>query len=177
MINERAGSPKLVRDLMTVGVCTCPPETPVLDIARIVIERDIEAIVVLDAEEGHALGVISQDELVEASTRSQVNALKAEDIMKDGVIKVLPDIPITAAAQLMKDNKVRVLFLMHHSGGVEYPAAMISYKHILRHLAARNRDELRDLGVNAERRSPIQVFIERRDAARKRVHHIKNKET
>jgi hypothetical protein len=50
---------------------------------------------------------------------------------------------------------------------------MISYRHILRHIAAQSEDELRDLGISAERRSPIDVFIEKRDAARREAesHH------
>jgi hypothetical protein len=66
----------------------------------------------------------------------------------------------------MRDQGVRVLFLMHHAAGVVYPAAYISYRHILRHLSARTPEELRDLGLQAERKSPIEIFIERRDAAR-----------
>jgi hypothetical protein len=86
--------------------------------------------------------------------------------MRDGVPQVPPDIPLTAAAQLMQDFKVRTLFLMHHAGGIEYPAAMISYKHLLRHLVADNETELRDLGIGAERQTPLEMFIQRRDAAR-----------
>ena len=86
--------------------------------------------------------------------------------MRDGVPQVPPDIPLVAAAQLMQDLKVRTLFLMHHAGGIEYPAAMISYKHLLRHLAADNEAELRDLGIRAERKTPLEMFIQRRDAAR-----------
>ena len=166
MAEERAGSPKLVRDLMTVGVVTCSPQTPVGDVARLLLEKGLEAVIVLDTEEGHALGIVGQDELIQAYTRSEVHSLKAEDIMSDGVPQVPPDIPILAAAQLMQDKGVRVLYLMHHSGGVIYPAGMISYQHILRHLAARNEDELNDLGIYAERKSPLQAFILRRDAAR-----------
>jgi len=36
-------------------------------------------------------------------------------------------------------------------------------------LAARSPDELRDLGIQAERKSPIETFIERRDEARRRA--------
>ncbi len=74
-----------------------------------------------------------------------------------------PDIPLTAAAQMMQDQRVRVLFLMHHAGGIEYPAALISYQHLLRHLAARDDDELRDLGISAARQSPLETFIQRRE--------------
>jgi predicted transcriptional regulator len=168
MVEDRAASPELVRDLMTVGVATCSPDTSVGDIARLFLEKELEAIVVLDVEEGHALGVVSRDELVQAFTRPDARLLKAEEVMSEGVPQAPPDIPLIAAAQLMRDKGVRVLFLMHHAGGVMYPAAMISYQHILRYLAARNQDELRDLGIDAQRQSPLKVFIASRDAARNR---------
>ena len=41
---------KLVRDLMTVGVPTCPPTTPLVDLTRLMLEKNWEAVVVLDGE-------------------------------------------------------------------------------------------------------------------------------
>jgi predicted transcriptional regulator len=149
---------------MTVGVLTCSPETPVLELARMMLDKGQEAIVVLD--EGSATGVIDQDSLVQAYTHQDVRNLKAEDIMQEGVPQVPPDIPLAAAAQLMLDQGRRSLFLMHHSAGIEYPAAVISYHHVLRHLAARDASELSDLGIHAERRSPLDSFIQKRNEAR-----------
>jgi CBS domain-containing protein len=159
---------RLVRDLMTVGVPTCSSETSVIDLARLMLEQGWEAVVVLDALEGHALGVVSQDELVRAYTHSEYRKISVMDIMRDGVPQVPPDIPLTTAAQIMQDQGVRVLFLMHHAGGIEYPAAMISYRHLLRHLIASDDEELRDLGIRAERQAPLDLFIQRREAARNR---------
>lgn len=168
MPEEPRPMPELVRDLMTVGVATCPPDTLIVDIARLMLEKGLEAVVVLDTEEGHALGVVSQDELAGAFARSEVRTLTAEQVMRDDVPQAPPDIPLTAAAQVMRDQNTRVLFMMHHAGGVIYPAGMITYAHLLRHLAARNPEELRDLGISAERKSPIEIFLERRDEARRR---------
>ena len=158
---------KLVRDLMTVGVPTCPPQTPIVDLVRLMLEKNWEAVVVLDGEEGHALGVVGQDELVKAYEREDARTLTAEQIMHEGVPQIPPDIPLTVAAQMMLDQKVRALFLMHHAGGVVYPAAMITYRHILRYLAAQSNDELKDMGIAAARKAPLEQFIERRDAAKK----------
>ena len=58
--------------------------------------------------------------------------------------------------------------MMHNSGGIEYPAASITYSHILRFISADNMNDLNDLGIYADRKSPVEVFIERREAARKR---------
>lgn len=167
MSENRSADPKLVRDIMTVGVATCSPDTPVGDVARLLLEKGLEAVVVLSPVDGNALGYVSQDELVRAYAHQQTEGLTAEQVMRDEVLQTPPDIPLTAAAQLMLDHKVRVLFLMHHSSGIEYPAAFISYQHLLRLIGARNRDELQDLGMHASRQSPLEAFIQRRDAARR----------
>jgi CBS domain-containing protein len=165
MTDIENSKPQLVRDLMTVGVVTCLPETSIIDIARIMLDSDVEAVVVL--EEGNALGIIGQDELVKAFTRPDYAALTAEQILREGVPQIPADIPLAAAAQFMLDQKVRALFLMHHAGGIEYPAALISYRHLLRLMAARNPQELNDLGIQAERQSPLDTFLRRRDEARR----------
>lgn len=157
---------KLVRDLMTVGVETCTPDTPIAQVARAMLLNQLDEVVVL--EEGNALGVIGQKELVKAYAQGDTDKLVAEDVMREGIPQVPPDIPLIAAAQVMLDMDVRTLFLMHQSAGIEYPAALISFRHLLRHLAADDIEELRDLGISAERKSPLETFIERRNAARKR---------
>jgi predicted transcriptional regulator len=159
----------LVRDLMSVGVLTCPPTTPIVEIARLLLDKQLEAIVVLD-HEGHAAGMVSQDELVRAYTQDNWRALTAEAVMRAAVPQVPPDIPLTAAAQIMQDQGVRVVFLMHHAGGIEYPAAALSYRSILRYLAARSEADLQDLGIAAARQPPLDTFIQKRDSARQRSH-------
>jgi CBS domain-containing protein len=154
---------KLVRDLMTVGVVTCSTQTPIKAIAQAVMEKDLEAVVVLDSE-GHALGFVGQDDLVQAYSAGNYENLNAQDIMRDGIPQIPPDIPIAAAAQLMHDQGLRVFFLTHHAGGIEYPAALISYKHFLRHLIINDEEEIKDLGIRAERTAPLDAFFERRDA-------------
>jgi CBS domain-containing protein len=159
---------KLVRDLMTVGVPTCKHDTPVRDIARYLLEHHVEAMCVLD-EDGHGIGVAGEQQLVSVYGRDNLDELRAEDIMSEGVPELGADIPLTVAAQMMKDMGIRIAYMMHNSAGIIYPAAFISYHHILRHLAAKDESELKDLGLAAERKSPIEQFIARRDEARKRA--------
>jgi CBS domain-containing protein len=159
---------KLVRDLMTVGVPTCKTTTPVVDVARFLIENNVEEMVVL-GDEGEGVGICGYKELVNAYEREDVRELTAEEIMSEGVPELPSDIPLKLAAQLMKDKDIRVAYMNHNSAGIIYPAASISYKHIVRHLAAKDESELKDLGINAERKSPLEQFIERRDEARKQA--------
>ena len=69
---------------MTVGVPTCKRDTPIGDIARFLLEQNVEAMCVLDAE-GHGIGVVGYEELVRAYGREDAQTLTAEDIMSEGV--------------------------------------------------------------------------------------------
>jgi len=160
--------PILVRDLMTVGVPTCKIDVLVVDIARFIIENNVEEMVVLGAE-GEGVGVVGYEELVRAYGRDNLETLTAEKAMREGVPELPSDIPLTVAAQMMRDQNIRVAYMTHNSSGIIYPAAMISYKHIVRHIAAKDENDLKDLGIKAERKSPLEQFIARRDEARKRA--------
>jgi CBS domain-containing protein len=159
---------KLVRDLMTVGVPTCKTTTPLVDIARFLVENQVEEMVVL-GDEGEGVGIVGYEELVKSYSKEDVRSLTAENIMREGVPELPADITVALAAEMMKDRGIRVAYMLHNSAGIIYPAAMISYRHIVRHLAAQDDSELKDLGLTAERKSPIEKFIERRDEARKKA--------
>ena len=139
-----------------------------MDIASFIIDNNVEEMVVL-GDEGEGVGVVGYEELVSAYHRENIRELTAEEVMSEGVPELPSDIPLTAAAQMMKDQKIRVAYMNHNSAGIIYPAAMISYKHIVRHLAAKDESELKDLGLAAERKSPLEVFAARRDEARKKI--------
>ena len=158
----------LVRDLMAVGVPTCALDDSVVELTRWFLEKDIEGAVVLD-DNGHGAGVVTHDELVKAYAKGGYELLTAQDVMRADVPTVPPDIPLTAAAQIMQDMKTRIIYMTHHAGGIEYPAAYLTYKHLLRHLAAEDGAELKDLGIKAEREAPLETFFRRRDEALKRA--------
>ena len=160
--------PKLVRDLMTVGVPTCKTTTNIVDIARYILEQGVEEMVVLGVE-GEGVGIVGYEQLIGAYNLENVKSLTAEEIMREGVPELPADISLGLAAQMMKDKNIRVAYMTHNSAGIIYPAALISYKHILRHLAANNDSELKDLGLAAERKSPIDTFLARRDEARRKA--------
>ncbi len=169
--NMKAGMPEtdlptLVRDLMTVGVLTCNPQTKVPELAQMLLDHDLDEVIVLD--EGKALGVVGQDELIAAFSRDEHKNLTALEVMREGVLQVPPEIPLTAAAQLMRDQGTRTFFLMHHAAGIEYPAAAISYKHLLRLLVADSSADLSDLGIRADRTAPLDGFIQRREETKKK---------
>jgi len=153
---------------MSVGVPTCKTTTPILDIARFILDQQVEEMVVLGME-GEGVGIVGYEELVTSYSKEEAKSLLAEDIMREGVPEIPADISLVLAAQLMKDKGIRVGYMTHNSAGIIYPAAYISYRHILRHLAAKDDSDLKDLGLAAERKSPIETFIQRRDEARRKA--------
>ena len=162
--DNKSSSPKLVRDLMSVGVLTCSLDTAVIELTRVLLEKELEGAVVLD-DQGHAAGAVTRDDLVRAYASGEYEALTAEQVMEDGIQEVPPDIPLTAAAQIMQDRGIRIVFLMHNAGGISYPAAMLSFTHLLRHLAMEETVDLHDLGIKASREAPLESFFKRRDEA------------
>jgi CBS domain-containing protein len=165
MSEQKSAPPTLVRDLMSIGVLTCSPETTVVDLTRVLLDRDLEGVVVLD-DQGHAAGAVGRDDLIRAYSTGEYEEMTVEQIMQDGLAQIPPNIPLTAAAQIMQDKGVRILYLTHHAGGIEYPAAMLSYKNLLRHMAMEDEEELSDLGIEADRELPLESFVKRRDSAR-----------
>ena len=120
-------APKLVRDLMHIGVTTCQADTPLVEAVRILLGQGLESCIVLD-QNSHAVGVLGRREAVAAYGRSgassgDVHSLTVADAMQPEILTVPPDIPATAAAQIMLDRDVRELYLMHHGGGRSWPAA------------------------------------------------------
>jgi CBS domain-containing protein len=158
---------RLVRDLMTVGVLTCKTSTPALDVARFLLEKNLDELVVLN-DEGEAVGICGLEQLAPLYGRDDLASLTAEDVMSEGVPDLPADLPVSVAAQTMIDRGIRTAYMMHNSAGIIYPAGFISFRHILRGLAARDDQELSDLGIAAKRQAPLDVFIKRRDEARRR---------
>jgi CBS domain-containing protein len=117
-------TPTLVRELMTVGVATCKTSTPIQEVASFLIEHNLEEMVVLNAD-GEGVGVCGYNELVGVYGREDLANLTAENVMREGVTELPADIPIAAAAQMMKDMGVRAAYMNHNAAGITYPAAFI----------------------------------------------------
>ncbi len=60
------------------------------------------------------------------------------DVMRVDIPEIPPDIPAIVAAQIMLDQGVREMYLMHHDGGIRWPAAALRFKDVLQCLAEMN---------------------------------------
>lgn len=150
---------------MTIGVSTCKTTASAQEVSRFLLDHLLEEMVVISPE-GEGVGVCGYDELIAACGKEDLAHTPVDEIMREGVPEIPADIPIFAAAHWMRDMHIRVAYLMHQAAGISYPAAYISYQHILRVLAAQKEEELKDLGIHANRTLPLEAFKQKRDAAR-----------
>jgi CBS domain-containing protein len=117
------------RDLMTADVITVPPETPVVAMARLLAERGISAVPVLD-NSGALLGLVTEADLIrrlagqedrpqgwltnlfadpgkQAERYARTHGATARDVMTEEVVTVEEDATATQIAHLMEEKQIR----------------------------------------------------------------------
>jgi CBS domain-containing protein len=117
------------RDLMTADVVTVPPETPVLAMARLLADRGISAVPVVDGQ-GQVLGIVTEADLVrrlageadkpsgwfaslfgnqerDAERYARTHGVTARDLMTAEVVAVDPDALASQVAHMMEDRGIR----------------------------------------------------------------------
>jgi CBS domain-containing protein len=101
---------RIIRDFMCRGVVTCSVKADTAEIAKIMFDNDVSAIVVLDAKL-NACGVISKTDLIGFYGR-KLSEVTAEDIMTSEVYTVSPNTLVYEAVQLMLDRKIHQLVIV-----------------------------------------------------------------
>lgn len=102
-----------VEDAMRPGVISCPPETPLVAVARIIATKHIHCIVVADPDEREGAltwGLISGLDLVGAADGFENRV--ARDIAATEPVRVSTDDRLEQAAQLMVDHQVEHLIVV-----------------------------------------------------------------
>jgi len=86
------------------------PETPVVDIARIMAARRIGAVLIV-TRTGQVAGILSERDIVKAvaDRRNGIRCLAAEELMTREVIMIGPDTPVEAALEIMDQGYFRHL--------------------------------------------------------------------
>jgi CBS domain-containing protein len=119
----------LARDLMTPDVVTVPPETPVMAMARLLADRGISAVPVVDGQ-GKVLGIVTEADLIrrlageedrpsswfgalfsdpasQAERFARTHGVTAADLMTEKVVAVAPDTTAAHIAHLMEEQHIR----------------------------------------------------------------------
>ena len=119
------------KDIMTVDVVAVKKETSLKDLARILYEKHINGVPVID-DEGGLIGIICESDLIRKDKRlhiptvvalfdwvlylespkkiereiARINATTVEDLYKKRVITVGPETPVEEIATLMTEKKI-----------------------------------------------------------------------
>ena len=127
-----------VADAMTTGLISCPPETPLRAVARIMTERRVHAVYVFDYgveddENVELWGLVSDLDLV-AAARGELDAETARDVSITPLVTVLSDDTLDHAARLMAEYGVSHLAVISPTTG--RPVGVLSTLDIARVVAA-----------------------------------------
>jgi CBS domain-containing protein len=122
------------RDVMTNGVITVTSDTPVTEVAELLLEKGISAAPVEDAE-GRLIGMISEADLMHraeigqdkpkrwwvampqaelADAYAKAHGSKARDIMHAGIHSVSPDTSLTNVVATMEKHRIKRVLVMEH---------------------------------------------------------------
>jgi CBS domain-containing protein len=137
---ERRGLDEItVAEAMHPGVLTCPLETSLRDVARMMSLYRIHAVVAFgedsdDAEGPGLWGVVSDLDLVQAAVSGDLADRTARGTAVTPVLMVRPEDTLLHAAQLMSEHEVTHLVVADH--GSVRPVGVISTLDLARALAA-----------------------------------------
>jgi len=115
---------RFIRDVMCRGVVTCGVNATVDKIARIMLDNDVSALVVVD-ERLDACGIVSKTDLI-GSYGKELSLITAEDIMSPKILTVSPDTLLHEAIQLILENKVHQLVIVTQGGAHRRPVAIFT---------------------------------------------------
>ena len=99
---------KLARDVMTVNPACCTPETPLEQVAKLMVQHDCGEIPVIDSAE-HVVGVVTDRDIVSRLVAQGKNPLAytADICMTDPVVTVLGETPIAEVLSTMEKHQIR----------------------------------------------------------------------
>jgi CBS domain-containing protein len=99
-----------VRDVMTRNPAVCTSDTPLQDVARLMVTHDCGEIPVVDGQDSlRPVGVITDRDITCRAIAEGLNPadLTAGDCMTTPVVTVAPDMDLDACCNLMESKQVR----------------------------------------------------------------------
>lgn len=129
-----------VGDAMSHGVISCPPETPLRVVARMMATHGVHAVFVFEradepGEEPHLWAVVSDLDLV-AATQLDLDALTAGATAVTPLVSVAADSSIAEAGSLMAQYGIAHLAVTDPTSASRRPIGVISTLDIARAVAA-----------------------------------------
>jgi len=124
-----------VRDLMFYGLVACKPEDDLETVARVMIENDVHAVVIQEAEQ--AVGVVSQTDLVlarQVRTADKARKTAAREIMSEGCATCDLETSLSEAVTAMTRMGIHRLVVTKPVEDRNVPIGVISMTDVVRKL-------------------------------------------
>jgi CBS domain-containing protein len=106
-----------VREIMTTNVACCNPNTPLQQVARMMVEHDCGEIPVVDAN-NHVVGVITDRDICcrAVSECLDCNTTTVGQVMTNDVVSVTPNASTDDVCGLMEQHQIRRIVVTDTNG-------------------------------------------------------------
>lgn len=121
----------IVRDAMRVGVITCRRQTPLADVAHMMVGYDVHSVVVSDVDQRGPWGIVTSIDLARAA--EDLGSLTAGDVASTELVTVRSTDSLEAAAKLMAEHGVTHLIVTQPDS--DDPVGVVSARGIAAALA------------------------------------------
>jgi CBS domain-containing protein len=108
-----------VKEVMTANPACCTPDTPLPEVARLMVEHDCGEIpVVQNQTQKTPVGVVTDRDIVCRTVAKDRNPLDltAADCMTRPAVTVTPDTSVEECCQIMEDKRIRRVPVVDDSG-------------------------------------------------------------
>jgi len=128
---------KLIRDVMTRGVVTVSIRNTCKQVTKLLNKKDFSGVCVV-GDDGKAIGVISNMDILKVIGKDKWENMTAESIMTSNLETVEPTSTLIEAANIMKTKHVHRLLILSEGGvGIsQTPIGIVSVSDIVRESAS-----------------------------------------
>jgi len=127
---------KLIRDVMTRGVVTVSIRNTCKQVTKLLSNKDFSGVCVV-GDDGKAVGVISNMDILKVIGKNKWENMNAESIMSPNLETIEPTSTLIEAANIMKTKHVHRLVILSEGGvGIsQTPIGIVSFRDIVRESA------------------------------------------
>jgi CBS domain-containing protein len=131
-----------VTDIMTKDPACCEPETPLQEVAKLMLVNDCGEIPVVDSRRTmRPVGVVTDRDIVVRCVAEGKNPLEADagDVMSSPVVTVTPDMDLDEVGDMMEEHQVRRIPVVDEAGAI---CGIVAQADIARHAHPREVAEV-----------------------------------
>ena len=125
--------PKLVRELMRRGVLTCTLDTPIKEVAQIMVVNRTRYVVVSD-ERNAVAGIISARSILKAWGKD-LEKVTAKDVLLPYTVTTRPDTPLVSAIKEMQKRRIQHLVIVSERPPHKQAVGILSASDLVVHMA------------------------------------------